>query len=164
MIGWSSLAFMVVVVGCFVLACTSPGREAPQVEAKAQVAGAEGVVAGERGMGGEEAAVREHRIASGVDGSVVMAVGERLLSTHMEHGSVGYTGAWTIGDEEVLRLDRREVAWKHPEKMAEGMSGADEADVTLVFEAVSRGQTQLTLEGYFRGELESRQVIEVSVR
>lgn len=92
-----------------------------------------------------------------------LKLGERAYYRFHRHESVGFDAAYTIADLQVLHFVGEEEAYLHPERLQEGWTGGDEAEVCFVFEARALGQTQLTVQNLFRGELECETQLEIEV-
>ncbi len=80
--------------------------------------------------------------------------GAELHYSFNSHGSVGYGADYSIASPTIVRYVRTDMDYAHPEKMKAGMSGADEATGTFVFEARAVGSTTLRVTEDFRGEIE----------
>jgi len=90
-----------------------------------------------------------------------VAPGDLITHTFEQHESVGKDGTASVADPAVVTFLRRDTIYKHPDKMAPGMTGGDAASATFVFKALKAGATQITIQHTFRGKVEH--TIEVQV-
>ncbi len=85
-------------------------------------------------------------------------VGDLITHTFARHPSVGRDATARAGGRAVTLL-RRDDIMKHPDR--QDMPGGDASSSTWVFKAVARGTATLRIEHLFRGDVEHR--IEVAV-
>lgn len=89
---------------------------------------------------------------------LTVKVGDLVTHTLARHPSVGRDGVANVSGEAVVLL-RQDVVMKHPER--QGMPGGDASSTTWVFKAVAPGAAAIRIEHLFRGEVEHR--IEVAL-
>lgn len=88
-------------------------------------------------------------------------VGQKLVYTASVHGSVGSATTVSAPSEDIVKLMDSEHKYKDPSK--KDMSGGDAATVTYTFEALKAGTGHVFIEKSFRGELENRYELEITV-
>jgi hypothetical protein len=97
----------------------------------------------------------------------MLKVGDILSYTSTEHPSVGSTFEYglirenaIISDKKVIEFFEKKRVYKNekmnnPDPKKPPITGADEANVTLLFKAVDKGKVKLTITNLFRGRTES---------
>ncbi|OHD54055.1 MAG: hypothetical protein A2Y33_10075 [Spirochaetes bacterium GWF1_51_8] len=93
----------------------------------------------------------------------VVAVGQTLEYRGQEQESVGYFLSGEISNPDIVKLESQKIEYLHPDRLNEGMTGADDAVRIFLFTALAPGTTFLTFTLDFRGDIESREVIKVTV-
>lgn len=91
-------------------------------------------------------------------------IGDQLKYRFHEHVSVGYWAEFEIEDESVIKHSGSNTIYNSPERMEEpGITGADAAETTFFFEALSEGTSLLIIRNLFRmiPETETRYRINV---
>lgn len=94
---------------------------------------------------------------------VTITVGEFITYNYTSHGSVGYESEFDLDKPNILRLQKNEFHYRHPDRVKAGMCGADEAYGTYYFEAVDKGNAVLVFRRMFRGTVEREQHITIKV-
>lgn len=93
-----------------------------------------------------------------------LKTGDRLSYRFLEHVSVGYWAEFEIEDESVVKHIGSNTIYNTPERMEEpGITGADEAETTFYFEAISEGTTLLIIRNLFRMTPESEYRFRINV-
>jgi len=95
--------------------------------------------------------------------SVTLKVGDKVSYHFKKHESVGFNAEYSISDETILQFVESQTAYAQLEKLVIGMTGADRAKGTFVFQALQAGQATLTVQHLYRGELESEKQIEIKI-
>ncbi len=91
-------------------------------------------------------------------------VGDEFTYSFNEHVSVGFMAEFDIEDESVLRHKGTNTNYETPERMEEpGITGADSAQTTFYFEAISKGTTLLIIRNLFRMDVESEYRFRITV-
>lgn len=98
------------------------------------------------------------------EGAITVRPGERLTWSYRQHASVGYGASHTVSNAGVVRLVDTRTVYEHPEHMQGPMTGGDAATGTFVFEAVAAGEAVIELRNDFRGQVEKRVRVTVTVR
>lgn len=80
------------------------------------------------------------------------------------HGSVGIGVEYYIEDKEIVKFHSSSIEYEHKEKMEKGMSGADSATKTLVFQALKKGETNIIVKDVFRGEVKNSYTFKITVK
>ncbi|MDX1905043.1 MAG: hypothetical protein SFU27_12875 [Thermonemataceae bacterium] len=93
---------------------------------------------------------------------IELKVGQKAYVQYKQHGSVGIYGEVSSSDEAVLKKVDTHTAFKN--KQEPGMTGADESVVTVIFEAVGKGKSQVKISNMFRGQTEKEAEISVIVK
>ena len=88
-------------------------------------------------------------------------LGDIIEYTGHVHGSVGEQFTVDMKDNGVLRFIDTEIDYEQDQSL--GMSGADGAWKTYLFQATKVGETTITIQELFRGEVISERVITVIV-
>ncbi len=83
--------------------------------------------------------------------------------TFAQHGSVGITAEYSIEDESIIACIDTKIVYRYPERMKQGMPGADSAAGTFIFRALKPGKTVITVNHMFRGKIENSVSIEVVI-
>jgi hypothetical protein len=79
------------------------------------------------------------------------------------HESVGIDCQYEISDDKVLALIDSKVKYDSPWRMISGMTGADSAQMTLIFKANKTGAVILKIHEIFRGKLKETKSIGITV-
>jgi hypothetical protein len=90
-----------------------------------------------------------------------LTVGQKIYYAGTVHGSVGIQKECNSADEAVLKLIDKDFKYAKP--LVEGETGGDRATETYTFEAASEGKTTVTIEDWYRGDLESTRKINIHV-
>ncbi len=93
--------------------------------------------------------------------SYTIKVGQKISYTYKEHGSVGIGATYEVDNSGVLVY--KELIRDYKNKNREGLTGADEARVTLVFEGLAKGKAVLNVKDMYRGKVQSEAKITVTV-
>ena len=80
-------------------------------------------------------------------------VGQIISYTFREHASVGISAEYDLSDFRVIKYKERKKVYKNPQK--EGMTGGDDSSVSLIFEAMEKGSTDLIINEMFRGKIQN---------
>jgi hypothetical protein len=80
-------------------------------------------------------------------------VGQIISYTFREHASVGISAEYDLSDVRVIKYKERKKVYKNPQK--EGMTGGDDSSVSLIFEAMEKGSTDLIINEMFRGKIQN---------
>lgn len=100
---------------------------------------------------------------SQLEREVTVKVGDTLTYSFKSHGSVGYGAIQQVADAAVVKYVRTDMNYEQPDKVSQGMPGADAATGVFVFEAVAAGTTTVTVEEQFRGTTESSTAFTITV-
>ncbi len=96
--------------------------------------------------------------------NVNIKVGDVLYYPYTLHRSVGYDSRFEISDQNVIDLVDRNVEYKYPERMKDpNITGADNALAKFIFKAKNPGKSAITIYNEFRFEVESTEVINITV-
>ncbi|HAI77272.1 MAG TPA: hypothetical protein DCM08_13625 [Microscillaceae bacterium] len=79
------------------------------------------------------------------------------------HGSVGFTAAYEISDEQIVELVNSEVVYRKSDAERKGKTGADAADKVFTFKALSPGKATITLKQSYRGEPKEERRYQIEV-
>jgi hypothetical protein len=90
-----------------------------------------------------------------------VAKGQKLEYTASVHGSVGATTKVSADDESIIKLIDTKHKYTNPSKSK--MPGGDAATVKYTFEAMKSGVGHVIIEKSFRGDLENRYELEITV-
>jgi len=90
-----------------------------------------------------------------------LSVGQKISYTGTVHGSVGIQKECSSDDEAVVKLIDKDFKYVKP--LVDGETGGDRATETYTFEAISEGKATITIEDWYRGELESKREVKISV-
>lgn len=93
--------------------------------------------------------------------TVTVKPGERIFYEASVHGSVGSSCKYVIEDSTVVKFVEEKTAYLYSERS--NMPGGDAAKETFYFEAVQPGNTRVTLQHMYRGNIETEKVINVIV-
>ncbi|MDB2656565.1 hypothetical protein N9Y60_00770 [Crocinitomicaceae bacterium] len=88
-------------------------------------------------------------------------LGDIITYTGHVHGSVGEQFTVDIDDNGVLRMIDTEIDYEQDQSL--GMSGGDGAWKTYLFQATKIGESTITIQEIFRGEVISERTITVIV-
>jgi hypothetical protein len=91
-------------------------------------------------------------------------VGEMMEYRGGVQESVGYFLSFDIADPSVVKLESRGTEYAHPERLKTGVTGADDAIQVFRFIALSPGATSISFTLDFRGDIESREVVQIQVQ
>jgi hypothetical protein len=80
-------------------------------------------------------------------------VGQIISYSFREHASVGISAEYDLSDARVIKYKERMKVYKNPQK--EGMTGGDDSSVSLIFEAMEKGSTDLIINELFRGKIQN---------
>ena len=80
-------------------------------------------------------------------------VGQIISYTFREHASVGISAEYDLSDVRVIKYKERKKVYKNPQK--EGMTGGDDSSVSLIFEAMEKGSSDLIINELFRGKIQN---------
>ena len=97
-----------------------------------------------------------------VKNKIRLHVGQKAYTQYRLHSSVGIYGDVIVKDTTVLRIIDTQVAYDRPHQ--EGMTGDDNAVVTVVFEAIQKGKTEAIAEHKFRGQTQSKYNFKIIVK
>lgn len=97
------------------------------------------------------------------DNKIALAVGQQCSYTCRQHTSVGISSNFEIGNTNVFALNSTDTVLKNKDQINNPKPGGDNAMKTYIFEAKSKGTTQLTMTTYMRGDVERVHTIEVVV-
>lgn len=95
--------------------------------------------------------------------SVRLKVGDRVSYRYKRQVSVGFDAQYKISDPMRLQLLENSIEYATPERLQEGMTGADRALGRFVFQATRAGTVVLTIQHCFRGRVESEAEIAISI-
>ncbi len=95
--------------------------------------------------------------------AVDLKVGQQVSYHYKKHDSVGFTAEYLISDKTKLQFVEDQTDYTHPENMGEGMTGGDAATGLFIFQAAQPGETTLTVQHLFRGDLESEKQIKLKI-
>jgi pyruvate/2-oxoacid:ferredoxin oxidoreductase alpha subunit len=87
--------------------------------------------------------------------------GQKISYTYKEHASVGITSTYSVDKTAILVY--KELISDYKNKNREGLTGADEASITVIFEGSSKGKAVLTVKNMFRGNIEREFNITITV-
>jgi pyruvate/2-oxoacid:ferredoxin oxidoreductase alpha subunit len=87
--------------------------------------------------------------------------GQKISYTYKEHASVGITSTYSVDKTAILVY--KELISDYKNKNREGLTGADEASITVIFEGSSKGNAVLTVKKMFRGNIEREFNITITV-
>lgn len=96
--------------------------------------------------------------------SLEVKKGEQFYYEATVHASVGIHIEYAIDNTEIVVFHHDKMNYKNKEAMEKGMSGADEATQTFVFQAKSSGETTITIKEMFRGKEEQTHVFKITVK
>jgi hypothetical protein len=91
-------------------------------------------------------------------------VGDLLQYSGYVHGSVGNNLDYELSENEVLAYQNYASYYHHPENMKDGWTGGDAATGTYIFEARKSGTARLVLLHLFRGSVEVRHELDITVQ
>lgn len=94
--------------------------------------------------------------------TIELAIGEKVSYTGTVHGSVGIQKECKSDDESVIKLIDKK--FKYIQEPKEGETGGDRAKETYIFEGIAEGKATITIEDWYRGELESSRTVQVLVK
>jgi hypothetical protein len=80
-------------------------------------------------------------------------VGQIISYTFREHASVGINAEYDLSDARVIKYKERKKVYKNPQK--EGMTGGDDSSVSLVFEAMEKGSSDLIINEMFMVKIQN---------
>lgn len=98
---------------------------------------------------------------SPLHGELELTIGEKASYTGSVHGSVGTQKECWSSDEKILKLVDKDFKYNKPQ--VPGETGGDAAKETYIFEALSVGTTEVTIQDWFRGALEHEYKVKISV-
>ena len=101
-----------------------------------------------------------HSINSLMD-KIELKVGEKAVYAGTVHGSVGTQKECWSGDETILKLIDKD--FEYHKQPVEGETGGDRATETYTFEALAVGETTVTIQNWFRGDLEKESIVKIIV-
>ncbi|MCU0436431.1 MAG: hypothetical protein MUC49_00850 [Raineya sp.] len=93
---------------------------------------------------------------------VTLKVGQKAYIQYKMHASVGIWADVTSSDETVLKISKTHTRFH--QKQVAGMAGGDASTVTVVFEAVKAGNSQVKCVNKFRSEVEKETEVAVEVK
>jgi predicted secreted protein len=93
---------------------------------------------------------------------VDLKVGQKAYIKYKMHASVGIWADVTSSDETVLKISKKHTQFHR--KQEPGMTGGDAATVTVVFEAVRAGNSQVKCVNKFRSEIQKETEVAVEVK
>lgn len=96
-----------------------------------------------------------------LQGKATLKIGQKAYIKHALHGSVGIGGDLEIADKSKIKIIKQHTAYKKAHQV--GMTGDDAATVTLVLEALEKGETTITLKKIFRGTVEEQNDIQITI-
>ena len=85
---------------------------------------------------------------------VNLRVGEEFFYQFHRHGSVGEDAEFEITDTSVIRHDKTETEYLHPERMKPGWTGGDAESGQWFFTAIRPGNATLIVRTLFRFKVE----------
>jgi hypothetical protein len=95
---------------------------------------------------------------------VSIKVGDMLSYAYRKHSSVGIRAYHEIDNTDVIVLDENNIEYLYPERKATaGITGADDARGEFLFKAISAGVSTITFIHEYRGDVEKKHVVKVSV-
>jgi hypothetical protein len=94
--------------------------------------------------------------------TLTLKVGEKAYFDYTLHASVGLYGSYEISDSTLIKMIQEDVKYDNPNPPA-GMTGADKAVATYIFEAKQTGKAKLIVKQLFRQEEESNLVFRIKV-
>ena len=83
---------------------------------------------------------------------VTLSKGQKAFYQAKSHGSVGIKEKVSVADKTLLKIIRTKRNYAHPDKTK--LPGGDAATVTYIFEALEKGETKITIQKIFRGDLQ----------
>ncbi len=107
---------------------------------------------------------KENEINIKSQASITVKTGDKLVYPYKLHGSVGFNSRYEISDEDVITISEERVKYLQPERMKDPhITGADNARGEFVFATLKPGKATITIYNEFRFEVESTEIIEVTV-
>lgn len=94
---------------------------------------------------------------------ISLKVGQKAYFEYRLHGSVGFFGSYEVSDSTVVKMVQEEVLPDNP-NVPEGMTGADNALATYIFEALKPGTAKITVKQLFRNEVKSKKTLVIQVK
>ena len=92
---------------------------------------------------------------------IELSIGEKAYYAGTVHGSVGTQKECWSNDGAILKLTGKDFKYHKP--LVEGETGGDRATETYTFEALAEGKTTVTIQDWFRGEMQSEHTIQIIV-
>jgi len=80
------------------------------------------------------------------------------------HASVGIAIGYEIKNNEIVKFHHDETLYKNKEAIKKGVTGADEATKILAFQALIIGETEVTIQEVFRGEVRQSYTFKITVK
>jgi predicted secreted protein len=93
---------------------------------------------------------------------VTLKVGQKAYIQYKMHASVGIWADVTSSDESVLKIVKTHTRFH--QKQVAGMAGGDASTVTVIFEAVKAGNSQVKCINKFRSEIEKETEVAIEVK
>jgi hypothetical protein len=88
-------------------------------------------------------------------------VGQIVSYTFNEHASVGISAEYDLSNTSAIKYKERRKVYKYPQN--QGITGGDDSNVSFVFEAIQKGNAELTLRELFRGQVQNEIKIKIIV-
>lgn len=100
-----------------------------------------------------------------LDESKVFTIGQgkQFRVQMFVHGSVGFTAAYEISDEQIVEFLESEIKYRKSDAERKGKTGADAADKVFTFKALSPGKATITLKQSYRGEPKDERRYQIEV-
>ncbi len=95
--------------------------------------------------------------------TVTLRVGEEFFYQFHRHGSVGEDEEFELSDHSIIRHERTEAEYIHPENMKPGWTGGDAERGQWFFVAAKPGKVTLVIRTLFRFEVEGECAIHIVV-
>ncbi len=92
---------------------------------------------------------------------IELKIGEKVSYTGTVHGSVGIQKECWSKDESLLQLIHKKL--KYNNKFAKGSAGGDRATETYIFKALEEGETTITIQDWYRGDMEIERTVKVII-
>lgn len=92
---------------------------------------------------------------------IVLKVGGKAEYVGNVHGSVGTEKKCWSKDVSILKLINKKFKYDSP--LIPGQTGGDSAKETYTFKAMREGTTKVTIQNWFRGQLEHEQIVTIIV-
>lgn len=94
--------------------------------------------------------------------NITVKTGEIICYAGEVHGSVGSGLSYSIKDESIIKLNHETL--KYNDESRKNMPGGDKATKTYAFKAIKEGETTLTVNEMFRGEVKNSYSFQIKVK